>query len=69
VVLGALPTGSLTSRNRQPSDSDVVHDRIRLCQHEIDAVACIGVYIGTRHVQHAGMPIGGETVGCSSSGR
>ena len=29
-----------TARNRQPSDSDVVHDHIRLRQHQIGAIAC-----------------------------
>ena len=68
MVVGALPTGSVTSCNRQPSESDVVHDHIRLRQHQIVAVACIGVRIGARHVKHAGTTEGGETVGGSSCG-
>ncbi len=68
MVVGALPTGSVTSCNRQPSESDVVHDHIRLRQHQIVAVACIGVRIGARHVEHAGTTEGGETVGGSSCG-
>ena len=39
VVVRALPTGSLTSCNRQPSESDVVHDHIRFRQHQIAPVA------------------------------
>ena len=66
MVVGALPTGSVASCNRQPSESDVVHDHIRLRQHQIVAVACIGVSIGARHMQHAGTTESGETVGGSS---
>ena len=66
MVVGALPTGSVTSCNRQPSESDVVHDHIRLRQHQIVAIACIGVRLGARHVKHAGTTEGGETVGGSS---
>jgi hypothetical protein len=33
VVVRALPTGSVASGDRQPSESDVVHDHIRLRQH------------------------------------
>ena len=68
MVVGALPTGSVTSCNRQPSESDVVHDHIRLRQHQIVAIACIGVRIGARHVKHTGTTEGGETVGGSSCG-
>jgi hypothetical protein len=38
VVVGALPTGSRSSGNRQPSEPGVVHDHIRLGQHEIGAI-------------------------------
>jgi hypothetical protein len=39
VVVGALPTSSVTSCKPQPSESDVVDDHIRLRQHQIVAVA------------------------------
>ena len=35
------PTREVVRRHRQPSESDVVHDHIRLRQHQIGAVACI----------------------------
>ena len=57
-----------TARNRQPSDSDVVHDHIRLRQHQIAAITCIGLGILAGHVEHPGMVEGGETVGGSSCG-
>ncbi len=63
---GALPTCSVSAGNRQPPESNVVHDHIRLRQHQIVAVACVGVLIGARHVQHRGRTKGGEIVGCSS---
>jgi hypothetical protein len=66
VVVRAPPTGSLTSCNPQPSESDVVHDRIRLRQHQIIAIACIGFAISTWHVIHAGAAEGRETVSGSS---
>ena len=65
---GGLPTGSVASCNRQPSESGVVHDHIRLRQHQIAAVACIGLRIRTRHVKHASPTESGETVGGSSCG-
>jgi hypothetical protein len=40
MVVRALPTGSLTSCNRQSSESGVVLDHIRLRQHEICTVTC-----------------------------
>jgi hypothetical protein len=66
MVVRALPTRSLTACNRQPSDSELVHDHIRLRQHEIAAVTWISVRIGARHVEHVGTAEGGETVGGSS---
>ena len=54
VVVRALPTGSVSSCNRQPSESDVVHDHIRFRQHQMVAIACIGVRLRTRHMKHAG---------------
>jgi hypothetical protein len=69
VVVGALATGSVTARNRQPSEPNVVHDHIRLRQDQIVAVTRIGIRIGTRHVKHACTTECDETVGgstCSS---
>jgi hypothetical protein len=66
VVVWALPTGSATSCNRQPSESDVVHDHIRLREHQIVAITCMIVGMGTRHVQHLGTTQSGQTVGGSS---
>jgi hypothetical protein len=68
VVVRTLPTSSITSGNPQPSEPGVVHDHIRLRQHQIAAVACIGGAIGTRRMEHAGPTQGGETVGGSSCG-
>ncbi len=69
MVVRALPTGSVTSCNRQPSETDVIHDHIRLRQHQIAAITRIGVPIGTRHVEHARTTEGGETMrGASGSG-
>ena len=62
MVVGALPTCSVSAGNRQPSESDVVHDRIGFGQHQIVTVACVGVRIRARHVEHAGTTEGGETV-------
>jgi hypothetical protein len=52
--------------NRQPSKSYVVHDRIRLRQHQILAVACVGIPIRARDVKHASTTESSETVGGSS---
>jgi len=68
VIVGALPASSLTSRDGNPSDSDVGHDHIRLRQHQIVAIARNGVRVSARHVQHAGTTEGGEAVGGSSCG-
>jgi hypothetical protein len=67
VVVGALSTGSVTSCHCQSADSDVVHDHIRLGQHQGVGVACIVVGIGARHAVHVGTTEGDETVGGSSS--
>jgi hypothetical protein len=64
----ALTTSSITSCNRKPSESDVIHDHIRLRQHQIVAISCIGVCIAAQHMQHAGTTQGSETVGGSSCG-
>jgi hypothetical protein len=66
VVVSVLPTCSLTSCNRESSESDVVHDHIRLRQHQIVAVTCIVVRIVARPIELAGTPEVGETVGSSS---
>jgi hypothetical protein len=66
VVVRALQPGSLTSNNRQPPESNIVHDHIRLSQHQMVAIACVVVAIGARHMEHAGTTKGGKTVGRSS---
>jgi hypothetical protein len=66
VVVRALPTGSVTSCNPQPSKSDLVHDHIRLRQHQIVAITRIVVRIGSRRVQHLGTTERSEAVGRSS---
>ena len=66
VVVGALPAGSVTTGNPKPSESNVVHDHIRLRQRKIAAVACVGVRIGARYMEHAGTTGSGETVRSSS---
>jgi hypothetical protein len=68
MIVGAPPTGSVTTCNRQPPEPDVAHDHIRLREHQIGAVACIGFPIGTRHMKRAGTTEGGETVGGTSCG-
>jgi hypothetical protein len=68
VVVGALPASSVTSRYSQSSDPDVVHDHIRLRQHQIAAISRIGLCIGARRVQHLGTTKRGETMGGSSCG-
>jgi hypothetical protein len=49
-------------------ESDVVHDRIRLRQHQISAIARIGVRVGTRRVKHMGTTESGKTMGGLSGG-
>ena len=68
VVVRTLPTGGVTSGNPQSSESGVVDDHIRFRQHQMVAIACIGVRLRTRHMKHAGTTEGGETVGGSSCG-
>ena len=62
----SLPTGSVTSCNGQSSQPNIARDHIRLCQHQIASIACIGVHIRPGHVKHVGTTKGGETVGGSS---
>jgi hypothetical protein len=66
VIVGALTTGSVSSRHSQSSESNVVHDHIRLRQYQIAAIAYVVVGIRARHVKHAGPTERGETVGGSS---
>jgi hypothetical protein len=68
VVMRTLATGSFTSGNLKPAEPDVVHDHIRLRQHQIAAITCVGLRIRAGHVQHLGTTEGGETVGASSGG-
>ena len=66
MIVRALATSRINSRNRQPPEPDVAHDHIRLRQDQIVAVASIGVAFGTRHMQHAGTTQSGQTVGGTS---
>ena len=68
MVVRALPTGSVTPPNRQPPEADIVHDHIRLRQHQIGAIARFGVSIGAWHMKQAGAAGCSETVGGSSRG-
>jgi hypothetical protein len=52
-----------SSHHSQSSESTVVHDHIRLRQHQKAAVSCWVVRIGARHVKHLGTTESGETVG------
>jgi hypothetical protein len=54
VVLRALATGRVTSGNPECSESDVIHDHIRLRQHQIVAITYIGVRLGARHMEQNG---------------
>jgi hypothetical protein len=67
MVVLVRTTGSITSCHRQGSNSNVVHDHIRLRKHQIGPITGIGIRIGTRHVKHPGTPEGRETVGGSSA--
>jgi hypothetical protein len=62
----ALAASSVAANNRKPSESDVVYDHIRPSQHQIAAIACIAVSIGSWHIEHTGVTQRGETVGGSS---
>jgi hypothetical protein len=66
MVVATLPAGSVTSRNRQSSEPDLVHDHVRLRQHQIGAIASTVVRIRARHMEHTGTTDGRETVGGSS---
>jgi hypothetical protein len=66
VVVGARPTGSVAACNREPSESDVVDDHIRLGKHQIVTIACIVVSIGAWYVEQLGTAEGGEAVGGAS---
>jgi hypothetical protein len=69
MVVGALPTGSVTSSHRQSSEPHVVHDHIRLGQHQVGPIACIVLGISTGYLKHAGTAECSETVGGPSCGR
>jgi hypothetical protein len=56
MVVRALLAGSITSGHRQASESNVVHDHVRLGQHQIIAVAYIGVHLGARHMELSAAP-------------
>jgi hypothetical protein len=56
------------SLQRQPSESDVVHDHIRFSEHQIVAITGIAVGIGARHMKHAGTAGSREAVGGSPGG-
>jgi hypothetical protein len=56
MVVRALLAGSITSGHRQPSESNVVYDHVRLGQHQIIAVAYIGVHLGARHMELSAAP-------------
>jgi hypothetical protein len=68
VVVGDIPTGRVTADHGQPSEPRVVHDHIRLGQHQIIAIACVGIRIRIRKMKHAETPQRGETMGRSSCG-
>jgi|SRR5215211_5536329 len=68
MVVGALPTGGLTSSDSQPSQSDVVHDHVRLRQHQIGPITRIAIRILAGHMEHTGTTKSGEAVGCPSRG-
>jgi hypothetical protein len=59
--------GGDTAGNRQPPEPDVAHDHIRLREHQIGAIACIGLRIRAGHMEQTGTVESGETVGGSSS--
>ena len=54
--------------NRQPSESDVLHDHVGPREHQIAAVARSVVGIGARYMEHAGTTDGGEAVDSTSCG-
>ena len=68
MIVRALPAGSVTSSHRQPSESDVVHDHVRLRQHQIVTITYIGVRLGARHAKNTGTTKSRETVSGSSCG-
>ena len=68
MVVRTPSTGSVTSCGPQPSESYVVHDNIRLREHQVAVIACIVVAIGARHMEHAGTTRCRGTVGGSSCG-
>jgi hypothetical protein len=69
MVVRARAAGRLASSNGQPSESDVVHNHIRLRQHQIVAITDIGISVGARHMKHVGTTESGKTVGSSPGSR
>ena len=65
-LCGLLRPAASTSGNLKPAEPDVVHDHIRLRQHQVAAITCISVRIRTRHREQAGQTDVAETVGGSS---
>jgi hypothetical protein len=66
---GRSNAGVPNAHSRTCRRLSVVHDRIRLRQHQIAAIARNIVTIDARHKQRAGTTEGGETVGGSSVSR
>jgi hypothetical protein len=56
-------TTSVAAGNCESSESDIVHDHIRLRQHQIVAITYIGVRVGALHMKYTGTTESGETVG------
>ena len=61
-------TTSVAAGNCESSESDIVHDHIRLRQHQIVAITYIGVRVGALHMKYTGTTESGETVGGSPGG-
>ena len=68
MVVGARHTGSVTSRDSQPSKPDVIHDHIRPRQHQMVPIAGMIIRVGARHVKHTDPTLRGQTVSGSSCG-
>ena len=66
MLVQTLPPDRVAAGDSESSESDVVHDHIRLRQHQIGSIAGIAVRIGARHTQHPGTTDSRETVSGSS---
>jgi hypothetical protein len=62
VIVQGLAADGVAACNPESSETDVVHDHVRLSQHEIAAITGAVISIGTRHVEHPGTTRRGETV-------